>query len=78
MEKEKSKENCCEFIIVTGMSGSASRMASKYRWPRAARESSTATTQVSLSVRMALPKPCFSLICISGTTTAWMKARRVG
>ena len=30
MEKEKSKENCCEFIIVTGMSGSGKTQACRY------------------------------------------------
>ena len=30
MEKEKGKENCCEFIIVTGMSGSGKTQACRY------------------------------------------------
>ncbi|CAN4044044.1 type Z 30S ribosomal protein S14, partial [Dysosmobacter welbionis] len=37
-----------------------------------------ATTQVSVSRRMARPKPCFNLICISGTTMPRRKEWRVG
>ena len=63
---------------VTGIPGRASAMLWKYLRPRAARGSSTATTQVSVSVRMARPKPCRSLICISGTTTERRNSRRFG